>query len=339
MSTSLTVLHSLPGVRPTTNPYLVMLRDRLRNTPGLHLLDFSYRTALTGRYGAFHVHWPEILFGGASPVKSVLRQLLLVAFLTRLTLRRTPIVRTVHNVERPSGLRWHHYRLLDWIDRLTTVRIRLNEHTVVAPDQASVLIPHGHYRDWFAEFPHPEAVSGSLGYAGLIRRYKGVEALIGAFAELPSDPAEPVSLRIAGSPSGPELAATISGLAGADPRIELELAFLPEERFAALLSSSELVVLPYRFMHNSGGALASLSLDRPVLVPDNPVNRSLSAEVGAGWVQTFDGDLEPSDLRQALSAVRAPKSPRPNLAARDWEGAGPAHLSAYRLALGGPDGR
>lgn len=334
----LTVLHSLPGVRPTTNPYLVMLRDRLRSTPDLHLLDFSYRAALTGRYDVFHVHWPEILFGGAGAsaadrIKKVLRQLLLVAFLLRLTLTRTPIVRTVHNLERPTGLRWHEYRLLDWIDRLTAVRIRLNEHTDVGADHASALIPHGHYRDWFADFPHPEPIGGRFGYAGLIRGYKGVETLIGAFVELPSDPAAPVSLQVAGRPSGPELAATINRLAGADPRVELELAYLSEERFAALLSSSELVVLPYRFMHNSGGALASLSLDRPVLVPDNQVNRSLSVEVGPGWVQTFEGDLDRADLLRSLAAVRAPKSPRPDLSVRDWDGAGAAHLEAYRLAV------
>ncbi len=330
MSEPLTVLHSLPGVRPTTNPYLVMLRDRLRATDGLHLLDFSYRLALIGRFDAFHVHWPEILLHGSGRVRTLIRQVLLVTFLLRLTITRTPIVRTVHNVERPSGLAWHEYRLLAWVDRLTRVRIRLNDRTELPPGQASVLIPHGHYRDWYARFPHPPAVPGRYGYAGLIRRYKGVETLVSAFAELPADPE--VSLQVAGRPSSSELAQTITELAE-DPRISCELEFLPEERFAAVLSSSELVVLPYRFMHNSGGALASLSLDRPVLVPDNSINTDLAAEVGPGWVQVFTGELTADDLARALAAVRGLDG-RPDLSARDWSHAGPAHLGAYRRAVG-----
>ena len=129
MADQLRVLHSLPGVRPTTNPYLVMLRERLRALPEIELLDFSYRRALTARYDVFHVHWPETLLGGASTLKQVVRQVLLALFLTRMTLLRVPVVRTVHNVQPPEGLRRHEYALLAWMDRLTRMQIHLNEHT------------------------------------------------------------------------------------------------------------------------------------------------------------------------------------------------------------------
>jgi beta-1,4-mannosyltransferase len=314
VSTPLTVLHSLPRVRPTTNPYLVMLRSRLRERNDLHLLDFSYRTALTRRYRVFHVHWPENLLGGASAAKTVARQLLLTLFLLRLTAQRIPVVRTV--------------------DRLTLLRITLNEHTPDRPGVRSVLIPHGHYREWFAPYPHPGAVPGQVGYAGLIRRYKGVESLLTAFADLPRSGSAPVSLRLGGKPSTAQLAETITTLSATDPRITLELRFLSEAEFAEIISTSELVVLPYRFMHNSGGALASLSLDRPVLVPDNEVNRSLAAEVGTGWVHTFEGELSAADLAQTLTAVQQGRAGRaaPDLSRRDWARATAAHAEAYRSA-------
>lgn len=336
MADRMSVLHSLPGVRPTTNPYLVMLRERVRALPDVDLLDFSYRRAITGRYQVFHVHWPETLLGGASPLKQAVRQLLLVLFLLRMTLLRVPVVRTVHNVQRPEGLRRHEYALLSWFDRLTTLQIHLNEHTAGSPALPWVVIPHGHYREWFARFPLAEAVPGRFGYAGLVRRYKGVETLISAFRAIPDPLAgSGISLRVGGRPSSPELAQVLDDLAGQDARIELQLQFLSEAEFAEVLSSAELVVLPYRFMHNSGGVLATLSLDRPVLVPDNEVNRSLAAEVGPGWVHTFSDELDADDLARALNLVRAGSRPdaRPDLSRREWDEAGRAHGDAYRQAV------
>ena len=64
------------------------------------------------------------------------------------------------------------------------------------------------------------------------------------------------------------------------------------------VSESELVVLPYHQMHNSGSVLAALSLDRSVLVPDSEFNRSLAEEVGPGWVVTYDGDLTAESILQ-----------------------------------------
>ncbi len=65
------------------------------------------------------------------------------------------------------------------------------------------------------------------------------------------------------------------------------------------------MVLPYREMHNSGAALTALSLNRPVLVPDNEVNRELAEEVGPGWVFRYDGELTGRHLLDALAAHRA----------------------------------
>ncbi len=62
------------------------------------------------------------------------------------------------------------------------------------------------------------------------------------------------------------------------------LGFAPDADLVREISMSEMVVLPYRFMHNSGAVLLALSLDRPVLVPDNEVNRLLEIEVGSDWV-------------------------------------------------------
>jgi glycosyltransferase involved in cell wall biosynthesis len=170
-----------------------------------------------------------------------------------------------------------------------------------------------------------------VGFVGLVRRYKGVESLIEAFR---ADDDPDLTLRIAGKPSTDELAQTVRSMAGGDPRISFLLRFLDDAELVQEITGSQLVVLPYRFMHNSGATLAALSLDRPVLVPDTDVNRLLAHEVGEQWVLRFEGDLDVADLRAALAAT-SPEAltGHPDLTARDWDQVGTAHADAYRRAI------
>jgi beta-1,4-mannosyltransferase len=323
------VLTSNREPRGTTNPYITMLTTALRRTPGVEVVTFSYRAALFGRYSVVHLHWPETVIGlgGRRRAGVLVRWVLAALLLVRLAITRTPVVRTVHNVELPADAGRLQRILLRWFDRLTTHRIVLNDRTE-CPGPATT-IPHGHYRDWYVG-PHSDVVPGRLQYVGLVRRYKGVEGLVEAFRSVADDS---LTLGIAGAASTPGLAATITTLADGDPRVTLRFDFLSDVELVAAVTAAELVVLPYRLMHNSGTVLAALSLDRPVLVPDTPVNADLAAEVGPGWIHTFAGDLTGDALVAALSAAREPRAASPDLGAREWADAGRAHLAIYRLAL------
>jgi glycosyltransferase involved in cell wall biosynthesis len=333
MSEMLRVLQSFPVPRPTTNPYLVMLDRSLRRLPGTDVLTFSWRRALLAKYDVLHVHWPEILVNGATPVKKMARQLLTVALMIRLQTTRTPLVRTVHNIYPPEGISRRERLILDLMDRSTTLRIRLNTETELPKDAHFVTIRHGDYRDWFSTYSHQSPVPGQLCYVGLIRRYKGVEGLIAAFRQT-ENLMDGLTLRLAGNPSSADLRNTIVGLSKADPRIKAKLSFIPDRELVEIVTSSELVVLPYRFMHNSGGVLMALSLGRPVLVPGNRVNAELQREVGPGWVHTFDGQLEPEDIIRTLKEIRDVGAPAaPSFKNREWHEAAEKHLLAYRQAV------
>ncbi|RWZ50888.1 glycosyl transferase [Labedella phragmitis] len=340
--TPLRVQQSFPDPRPTTNPYIVMLRDELAATDGVDVRTFSWASALFGRYDVFHAHWPEILVSGHSPLKTAARQVLTALLVARWRLTATAVVRTVHNLHRPEGLSRSQGALLGAIERATVHAIVLNESTVL--DDSTVLpsgtpttlVLHGHYRDWFSRFPQREAQRGRFSYFGLIRRYKGVDALLRAFRGLPGD----YSLRVAGKARADALADELVELAASDDRVDLTLEFLSEAELVDVARQGEIVVLPYREMHNSGGALAALSVDRPVLVPANEVNSRLADEVGPGWVLQYDGEIDADILERAITTVRAEgRSPRPDLSARDWDRAGRGHLEAYEAAVASRSGR
>lgn len=326
------VLQPFRQLLPTTNPYIVMLHQSLERTPGVEPILFSYPRALRGGYDAVHLHWPETRLEGKSPARRLVRLALAYLYLLRLRLFRVPIVRTVHNLEPPSGLGRLDYAYLRLVDRWTTLRIVINETTPLPPGQPFVTILLGHYRDWFAEYATQDAVPGRVGYAGLVRRYKNVEGLIHAFRAAHTQDAK-LSLVVAGKPSGEGLEADVRAAAAGDDAISLDLRFVDDAELVRVVSSSELVALPFHHMHNSSTALLALSLDRPVLVPDNESNRALAAEVGPGWVHVFEPEIDGADLRAAIAASREPRAAQPDLSRRGWDDAGRAHRDAYLRAL------
>lgn len=325
---SLSVLESFSEPKPTTNPYITQLHRGLLTHEGVSVRTFDFKTAIFGRYDVAHLHWPELMIGGHKLVGRIARRAFTTATILRWRVTRTPVVRTRHNLERPTNINRFDHRLLDAIDAATTMEIVLNDTTERRPDIPAAVIPHGHYRDWFAQHPQNEPIRGRVGYVGLIRRYKGVEDLVSAFGH---GSEEARSLHVAGKPSTQELADTLRALAVEASPVSFDFRFLDEAELVSCITESELIVLPYRHMHNSGTALAALSLSRPVLVPDNAVNRALSTEVGTGWVHLFAGALTAADLARAMTESRN-RTERPDLSLRDWNASTALHVAAFRQA-------
>lgn len=336
MARALRVMQSFRAPRSTTNPYIVMLDRALSTEEGIEHRTFSWRGALTSRVDVLHLHWPEILLEGDRPWKRVGKRMLFRMLLLKLAVSRAAVVRTAHNVELPTDVDAATRRLLEALERAAVHRVTLNPLTQVPWSSPATVIPHGHYRDWFASYPRQDPVPGRIGYFGLIRRYKGVETLLAAYAHASSD--SQLSLRIGGKPSSAELAEAITTTLSALPRASATLRFLTDAELVEIATSSQLIVLPYRFMHNSGGALAALSLGRPVLVPRNGVNTALAEEVGPRWVHQFDGDLTPADLAAAIAATAGIQG-EPDLSAREWEHAGRRHAQVYDAAVRDRRGR
>jgi beta-1,4-mannosyltransferase len=330
----LTVLEQVNRPTPTTNPYLVQLFRALE--PLVHIRYWSLRAALLTRYDVVHLHWPEYMMRHHSAIGRVLRRCAVVALLLRWTLLRTPVVRTLHNLEPHEGGGRFERLLLRWMDRLVMRWIRINATTEPrAPGTDTAL--HGHYRDWYAGIDKPATVQGRLLHFGLIRPYKGVEALFDAMKGM-QEPG--CTLRIVGNPANAQMRTLVEQACDGDARISSLLQYVDDPTLAHEISEAELVVLPYREMHNSGTLLLSLSLSRPVLVPRTPNNAAVADEVGDGWVFMYEGELTAEVMQAGLRRARAMSGRRePDLSLRDWARAGEQHYRSYAAAIGQRRGR
>lgn len=322
--TRIRVLYSFGRDDAQANPFVHLL---VAGLPGdVEPLFFDWKTALTGHIDIFHVHWPEALIRRGTPGAERLRALLLVLLLVRCGFTGVPIVRTVHNKSSHERSRT---RSEEWatrlLDRQTDLSIVLNPATNAVGKSVPVVIPHGHYRDWFADHTLPETVPGRMTFFGLIRAYKNVPALLSAFR---SDRSPRLSLSIVGWVSDPVLRAQIEQVAAGDDRVRLALRYANDADLVREVGESDLIVLPYTDMHNSGALFLALSLGRRVLVPSNPVTTDIRAEIGPGWIHLYSGDLTANALTSALDAAR-PSTPPSFFSSRDWDKIGEAHRVAY----------
>lgn len=322
------VLCTSPAPSNTRNPYVSLVAQAVE--PSVQTVYFTWRTALLGRYDIVHAHWPESLGRASSKYRQVAKQALALLFLARLRVARTPIVRTQHNLQPHEASRnWMDSHIAKSFDRLTTFWIRLNEATPTPNESRTVTIPHGRYLK--LQIPRPERTPRRALYFGFIREYKNVPRLVSLFSRIPDRGA---TLRVLGQPITHELESEIRARATGDPRVSLLLDAVPEEILQSEIQQSQLVVLPYSEMHNSGAVLLALSLNTPVLVPANPLNLALADEVGREWVLTYTGELTPTAISTALATVDArPADLEPDLSGRDWKQIGDRTVTVYQRAL------
>lgn len=299
----------------------------------VQIVYFSWTAALFGRYDVFHVHWPEFLVRADTAWKMRGKRLLASILLSRLRRRHTAVVRTLHNMSPHEGVGSDEVEFIDSLDRLTSVYVRLNRSTTPPDDRPCETILHGDYVRRFAALVEPRSLSrdGVLLSAGLIRPYKGVLELIGAMRGVTHD----LTLRVVGKPVDATFRRAVETAAQNNPHIFMHFGFIPDRQLVDEVRGAECVVLPYRTIHNSGMLLVALSLGRPVLVPRSDTTEEMQREVGAEWVQMFDGEIDCEAIDKAVDIFRSsPRGDAPHFEGRDWQTVGRRHAEVYALALG-----
>ena len=316
------------------NPYNQLLVDSLVGVTDT--VAFRWKRALFGRWEVLHVHWPEAILFGTTRKKKIVKAALFLAVVGRAKMLRRSMVWTVHNIaphEPLVGLGQLAYKA--WTSAVSA-RVHLNSGTVGLAggrDRAiDVVIPHGLY-----PYPtsgsrvHPRASEPNrLVFFGAIRAYKKVPELVRAFKAT----SDGWTLTVAGEPFDLKLEQEMRAAGSGDARVKILSRRLSEGELEACLADCDAVVLPYDGLINSGALLLALSRGLPVLVPNSKSVRALADEVGQEWIDTFEGEISPADLRAFFRFVSEVDRESPDLESRGWRRIGDAHAGLYRRLTG-----
>lgn len=265
-----------------------MLRRSPRSRLGRPLKAVEYVPSVARLLGRVRRSKPDVIHVQWLPLGQ--RDLVWVRRLPR------PVVLTAHNVLPHSGEADERERraIYGAFDRVV-VHTRGGAEQLErfgVPAERVARIPHGTFDAPPAATIRPPQ-GRTLLFFGLIRRYKGLDVLVRALAELPD-----ARLVVAGDPLDPvepvqELAAEL----GVADRIDWRLGYLPQEEVERLMAESTLAVFPYRSGESASGALATaLGNGRPAVVTD--VLGETVEEYGAGLV------VPPEDPEALAAAIR-----------------------------------
>ena len=335
------------------NPYTWLLYTHLAHL-GVQVTDFTFGRALRGGYDILHLHWPEkpmarhgafARLAGAAGGRAVLEAA---------RFHGASVVWTTHNARPHEGRdspleRWYWAGVMRRLDGLLHPSMASQAAVETTYPQAArvchAVVRMGHFRGSYPDRVTREEARAGLGlpdeaavvtFLGLLRRYKNVPHLVRTVRALP--PERNAILVVGGRPLDPTLAPEIRRAADQDPRVRLTLARVPDEDVQRYLRAADLVVLPFTDITNSGSALLALSFDRPVLVPRLGAMGELQTLVGPDWVHTYEGDLTPRILDEAITWARRPRPARADLSALEWGAIAEQTLAFYRAVRRGAGG-
>jgi glycosyltransferase involved in cell wall biosynthesis len=338
-------------------PYNVLLY-RSMQALGATVEEFSAWRILSKRYDIVHLHWPEYCVNGRGALASLFWSCSLFAVMCWVRLRGGKVIWTVHNLQ--SHLQQHpaieryfwkiFTALLSGYIALTETGAQRARHRYPAlRSKRGFIIPHGNIRDAYpgVEISREEArlqlgISPSarvIGFLGSVERYKGITELVEVFSALDDNCAV---LCVAGKCyMTPQERAHIEHIAAGDNRVHLRLEYIPDADAASYIRASDLIVLPFREILNSGSAILALALDRPILVPAKGAMTELQQFAGAEWVRLYSGELTSGILQQHLDAAIGGSAMRGRCRALEsgWAGLGwndlaQLTLNAYYSVIG-----
>ena len=248
-----------------------------------------------------------------------------------------------HELRRPRLWRLYNQAFLSQVDLLISLSdgatgLLRQRYPQLARVPVAV-IPHGHYRRHYTAPADPDLFRRRMGLDrrpvllcfGLLRPYKNIPGVIRAWRELPGPRPQ---LVVAGRPIDSALEAEVREAAEGAEDAHLLLDYAADQEVPSIFAAADVVVMPYTpgSALNSGAAHLALSMGRPVVVNDTPVNRDLQDFFGPEWVWLC-GESPEAALRTAEAAAAAARPALPELSMLDPERLAALTRDAYAAAV------
>lgn len=277
------------------NPYQQMLADSVSDTCQVNMANYPSGlrpfSQLITQYPdtqVIHLHWITELIQRLSWSKPQLIfqfKLLLISFdLWRVKRKGVKVVWTIHNKLSHQGLnqsreiavRKRFIKLVDRVILHSQEALNAVEefYSLKFADKTSIIY-HGNYEN---HYPTPAKIRTQLRqdyklndktthilYFGSIRPYKGVEILIEAFSKLADKSRH--KLTIAGGVPRAEYKASLNAKLQSVDGINAMLDFLPEQTLSDVLTTADIVVIPFVDTLTSGSTILAMTQGKALALP------------------------------------------------------------------------
>jgi glycosyltransferase involved in cell wall biosynthesis len=296
------------------NPYNKLLYDAMDDA--VDIKEFDKKSFNFKNTDILHIHWPDHMLRLASGFKIRLRLWKFSRLIKKLHASGGKLIWTVHNLQPHKML--HPLlikRGLRKISEMTDGFIFLSDASKksffslhpYAKNKPSVIIPHLHYKDYYADAGHKIAdriKPIQLLCFGLIRNHKGYLKLFDVARSIESY--DKVAWSIAGNPGKEGVSREIESLWAQNKIIYKACRHIEDKEIIPLFGECDAVVLPYDNILNSGTAILALSLDKRVVAPAIGSFLELQQSVGSDWIYLYKQPLEKEKLEAAIDWVAKP---------------------------------
>ncbi len=327
----------------STNPYQDLLYQALdRSTliaPVASAFDVTALDLAAARNVSYvhHLHWTSTILGDAfDRADADRRRVAFVDELDRIRRHGASVVWTVHN-ELPHECAYPDIELQmrrQIAERCDAIHVMCEHSRAIAVERfgadddivfvAPMPAYSGHYR---VSDLNPADARAALGidhasfvhlFLGTIRPYKGIDALLDAFASIHSED-DQVALIVAGRPDHPSVPA-LERRCRATPGVLAHFEEVPDDELTGWFRAADTVVLPYRTGLNSSAVLLAYSLGLPVIAPSiGCIAELLDPACAVAFDPETDGsleaalrrgrDLDPTAARQRALEIAADADP------------------------------
>jgi beta-1,4-mannosyltransferase len=346
----LRVITTPPWHGETVNPYRTLLYEHVEAL-GYRVDDHRARALVRDRHDIWHVHWISTVYQQPDPLRRLARAVAFLGLVRWQRWRGARIVWTLHDIDDNDGRggrigRWFidsFAREVDGLVALTEVGVEIahRRHPVLR-GRPHAVVRIGEYRGAHGVPPDRATARDELGIpvtapvvtaVGLVRRFKALPTLAAAFAGL-DDP--DAVLIVAGRPVDEQSVDELRRAQERDPRVRLDLRYVPDDVVTSYLAAADLVAMPAPDVHNSSSVVLGLSADRPVLAADSPTMRELRSIVGEAWLHLFDRVVSTEALAAALDAARPAPPGRAALDELAWPTLARRTVDFYHEVLASP---